>query len=138
MTRFLFAVQIIFLAISCKEDSPAPLVSGFPEGFTVFDTVSINDCTLDECADDRVVRWVAEDVVDYIGFDSVSQRYGLGFPYSFDSYVRLYICNLPAEFQENNIKVKYTGELLDACGYYYPIFPIEENYILRLSSITRE
>ena len=138
MNGFLYFLPIVFLITSCKDDTVKPLDNGYPKGFTIIDTVSINDCTLGECSDDRIIRLIAKDIVDVLGFDSINQRYAVGFPISFDSFVRLYICDLPVEFQEDGINVKYSGELRDACGYYYPNFPIEEAYILKLTSITRE
>ncbi|MBK9981777.1 MAG: hypothetical protein IPP15_05030 [Saprospiraceae bacterium] len=130
-------VIITLTLLSCGKDDPNPSGYEYPKGITVMDKTSINDCTLAECSEERIVRLIAKDVKGVIHLDTIQNKYGVGYLHSFDAYIDFYFCDIPSEFQVDGLDVKFDGKLLDACGYYQPVWPIEEIYILKIDKIQK-
>jgi hypothetical protein len=129
-------ITLAILTVSCEKNDP-PGGYGYPKGITIQDKVSLNDCTLPECSEERIIRLTAKNVMGTIHLDTVSNHYGVGYHYSFDSYIDFYFCDIPSEFQVEGLEVRFDGKLLDACGYFQLLWPIEEIYILKLDKIEK-
>ena len=127
---------LIFIA-SCKEDDGVHEY-GYPQGISIVDMDTPNDCTLHECSEDRIVRLVADDVKGEIFKSSSTGIHAVSYTFTIDSKISLYFCNLPDDFKVEGMKVSFSGELLDACGYIEPIWPVEETYMVRLSDIEEQ
>ncbi len=108
----------------------------YPKGMHINDIESANDCLLPECSSQRVVRLIANNVVGKIE-ESVNGDFGISYPFTFDSHIVFYLCDLPDEFRENGLEVKFDGIALDACGYHTASFPIEEVYTLKITKIKK-
>lgn len=134
MKLLLILFMIVF--VSCGKDDPKSGY-GYPNGITVQDKVSLNDCTLPECSEERVIRLIAKDVKGTIHLDTLSNHYGVGYNYSFDAYIDFYFCEIPIEYQVEGLEVRFDGRLFDACGYFHPIWPIEEIYLLKIDKIEK-
>ncbi|MEP7324302.1 MAG: hypothetical protein ABI761_20390 [Saprospiraceae bacterium] len=134
--RLSIAILALIL-LSCGKDDLTPGGYGYPKGITIQDKTSINDCTLPECSEDRIIRLIAKDVKGTIHLDTIQHKYGVGYLHGFDAFVDFYFCDLPSEFQIEGLEVKFDGKLIDACGYYQPTWPIEEIYILKVDKIQK-
>ena len=111
---------------------------GYPDGMSIGDMESTNDCTLEECSDERIVRLLAKEVKGKVFHGINTGRYGLSYPFSFDSSIRFYFCDLPEEFKEEDLLVSFDGEILDACGVVEAVWPVEEVYLIKLSKIEKQ
>ena len=109
---------------------------GYPDGISVGDKDGINDCSLDECSDQRIIRLIASNVEGVIKESSlIPNEYLLVYQASFDSSYKFYFCDLPDSFKVDGLKIEFSGDLLDACGIYEAVWPTEETYIIKLISI---
>lgn len=128
---------LLYLAIvlsNCKEEPVS--IGNYPEGIRIFDNESINDCSLPACSSDRIVRLKAKNVNGTILESIVSDNFLVSYTYTFDSYITFRFCNLPDEFKEDGLEVRFDGELLDPCGVYVRSWPEEETYILKITKIS--
>jgi len=121
----------------CKEDAK-PIDGRYPIGITYADTTSINDCTLPNCSDERIVRFKVENLEGKIKKSVLEDStYLMVYAVSFDSYLNIFICDLPEEFRFNGLEVIISGSLIDACGIREAVWPIEELYYLKISKIEK-
>jgi hypothetical protein len=112
---------------------------GYPDGISIGDMTSINDCSLTECSDERIVRLMASDVEGVIKESSLMpNEYLLVYQASFDSSYKFYFCELPESFKTDGLKIKFSGNLLDACGIYEAVWPTEETFIIKLTKIEEQ
>ena len=134
--KLLIYLTASFLFVACNKDGSSHLQFGYPDGVIVADIVSVNDCSLPECSDRRVVRLFAKNVVGQIR-ESIHEEgiYYLSYVACDDCVIRFYFCNLPLEFQEHRLEVKYSGFLIDACGIREATWPAAEVYILKVTKI---
>ena len=125
----------------CKEDTKPTDGKKYPVGITISDTTSINDCSLPECSVDRIVRLVANNATGKLyKLATEDSTYFINYPASYDSYIQFILCELPQEFQldiVSGLEVKYSGNLIDACGIREAVWPIEELYYLKISKIEK-
>ena len=135
MNRFTFFLISIIL-LSCEKEDSKTLNGSYPKGMKVNDTQSINDCTLPECSDERVIRLIATNVKGKIVQDIFGQ-YVITYFFTFDSSINFYLCDLPEEFQEEGLEIVFDGNVIDACGVKEALFPIEEVYNLKLTKIRK-
>src|SRR5689334_8967637 len=105
---------IILLFIACDKENNR-LDGSYPKGFVENDLETINNCSLDECSDERIVRLLATNVKGKISMDTSTNQFVISYRYTFDSVINFYVCDLPQEFQEVGLEVIYDGEALDAC-----------------------
>ena len=138
MHKVLFISILTFqiLILGCSKESASEF--GYPRGIFVGEMESENDCSLPACSQDRIIRLVANDVNGKVFRDITSDQYGVSYTYSFDSFIIFYFCDLPEEFQEEDLEVKFSGKLLDACGIINASWPTEEVYLLDLYEISRK
>ena len=132
----LYFILTAFILLSCQKKDEDTFGS-YPKGVMEGDLVTLNDCTLPLCSEERVVRLFAKDVKATIYLDTLSNLYVAGYRYNFDSYLNLFFCNVPAEFRVHGLEIIFDGELVDPCGYFQPIFPVEEIYIVRVSKMEK-
>lgn len=131
MKYIIFILSIIIL--SCNDDdNKEELFGGYPEGMTVVDMHTQNDCSLDKCSEDRVLRLLAENVIGEL-FEIEQGEFIVSYPFTFDSAVRFYLCDLPPNLHQTGLEIKFSGHVIDACGVYEPVWPVEEAYIVRVS-----
>ncbi len=125
-------VMIVCIGVGCtKEDDEF----GYPNGIIVADIDSMNDCNLPDCSEDRTIRLLATHVDGKIFKGMNSGRYGVSYQYTFDSSIIFYFCDLPVEFQVEDLRVNFSGKLYDACGVINAVWPTEEVYLLKLDNI---
>lgn len=127
---------IILLSIACDKENDR-LDGSYPKGFVENDLETINNCSLEECSDERIVRLLATNVKGKISMDTSINAFTLSYPYTFDSVLSFYVCNLPQEFQQVGLEVIYDGKALDACGIREALFPVEEIYTLKITKIKK-
>lgn len=109
---------------------------GYPDGISIGDMESTNDCSLNECSDERIVRLMASNVEGIIKESSLMpNQYLLVFQASFDSSYKFYFCELPESFKTDGLEIKFSGDLIDACGIYEAVWPTEETYIIKHTKI---
>lgn len=126
---------IVCIVAGCtKEDDEF----GYPNGIIVGDMDSMNDCSLPDCSEDRIVRLLATNVDGKIFKGMSSGRYGVSYQYTFDSSIIFYFCDLPAEFQVEDLRVNFSGKLYDACGVINAVWPTEDVYLLKLDNIYKK
>lgn len=127
--------QMMMIA-SCSKDEIDYSITGIPyaEGIRVIDLVTLNDCTLPACSDQRIRRLEIDKVVGFISGDSTLQV-----NFTFDSVIQFHVCNMEAinlDFKSHiGAKVIFSGIAKDGCGYLYSIFPVEEEYFINLTKI---
>src|SRR5688572_6369374 len=105
-------------------------------GIRIHDMTLTNDCTLPECSDERIVRLIAENVNGRIQM-TLDSQWVVTYPFTFDSHINFYLCDLPEEFKVDALDVIYDGKAIEACGIRTPDWPVEEVYTLVLSDIER-
>ena len=139
--KLMIAILVALIINACCKEDAKPTDGRYPIGITISDTTSINDCSLSECSDDRIVRLVANNVTGKLfKLATEDSTYFINYPASFDSQIQLILCELPQEFQldiVSGLEVKYSGSLIDACGIREAVWPIEELYYLKLSKIEK-
>ncbi len=133
MKPTMFCLLLLISLLSCNDDDDV-VFCGYPNGMTIVDMDTENDCSLEMCSEDRVVRLDATNVIGTIQFDSTQNEYFIIYSFTFDSKIEILLCNLPLELQEVDKKVRFSGDVVDACGYFEPNWPIEESYIVRISN----
>lgn len=121
---------LLVMGIGCEIEEE----SRYPPGVEEVDLNSVNDCSLSACSLNRVIRLKANNVQGIIR-ESTDGDFVLSYPFTFDSHISFHICELPVEFQRDNLEVSYDGLLRDACGIHSPSGPAEATYILRLTRI---
>ena len=104
--------------------------------------MSSNNCSLDKCSSDRIVRLVANGARGTIfKLNDEDEYYFINYSASFDSQIQFVICDLPQEFQpeanSGGIEIIYSGDLIDACGSPQFLWPIEKTYYLLINQIKR-
>ena len=127
---------ILFLFCSCDKENNR-LDGSYPKGFVENDLETINNCALDKCSDERIVRLLATNVKGKISMDTSTNEFVVWYRYTFDSVINFYVCDLPQEFQQVGLEVIYDGKALDACGIREALFPVEEIYTLKITKIKK-
>lgn len=139
----LILLLMINLCISScnKDDGNNDNNFGFPKNIIQQDLTSTNDCSLPKCSEDRIVRYIAEDVNGRLyKLATEDSTYFINYPASFDSQLQIMLCNLPSEFQvdiPSGLEIQFSGNLIDACGEREAVWPIEEIYFLKLTKIEK-
>lgn len=134
---------VLLLFAACKK-SPPDNESGYdyPDGISVVDKATENDCVLPKCSDERVIRLAANDVIGKLyQMSPEDSTYFISFAASFDSQIQFVICELDDEFKKDvstGLDVKFSGNLLDACGVATAVWPIEEIYLLQITKIEKQ
>jgi hypothetical protein len=108
-----------------------------PAGLVDNDLTSENDCNLPECSDERVVRFLANEMQGELYKDENNDfkvRYTGGIDTSFE----LYFCDLPEAFREEGLLVNFDGQIIDACGVKNPILGGQSIYFVKLTRIERQ
>lgn len=137
----MFKLILIYLSLllvsSCEKENIQYNLDGFeyPEGITVVDLTSENDCALPKCSDERLLRLKAKNVYGLIGNDSL-----IVIPWQGDGYIDLELCNSidPSQFKiDTSIvqKVLVSGDMIDACGLTDYGWPTIELYSFNLKNI---
>lgn len=133
MRMFLIFILPIFLVLSCDKKQVSLDGFEYPEGITVVDLKSENDCRLPKCSDSRVRRLKAKDVKGTISNDST-----INVKWQIDQIISLHLCNkLDSSFIRTDRiqKVLFSGDLYDACGTIHEEYPVIENYMCKLKKI---
>lgn len=123
----------ILLVLSCDKKQVSLDGFEYPEGITVVDLKSENDCRLPECSDARVSRLKAKDVSGTIYNDST-----INIKWQIDQIISLHLCNkLDSSFihPDRTQKVLFSGDLYDACGTIHEEYPVIENYMCKLKKV---
>ena len=133
-------MYILYLLIisfySCELEN-ARLDGSYPKGFVENDLITISNCALEPCSDERIVRLLATNVKGKISQDTSNSEFVISYRYTFDSVINFYLCDLPTEFREVGLEVIYDGKALDACGIREALFPVEEIYTLKITKIKK-
>ena len=137
ITQMKALVLFFFLCLLGCDSEKSKQSGNYPLGMSINDIVSTNDCTLSECSNERIVRLIAKNVVGTIEM-TLDSQWVINYPYTFDSSINLYLCDLPNEFKVNLLDVIYDGKAIDACGIRTAEWPIEEVYTLVLTKIERQ
>ena len=132
--RVIYFLFLIFITGCDSKSNPSDDL--YPPGMSVHDMTLTNDCTLPECSDERIVRLIAKNVKGQIQM-TLDSQWVVFYPFTFDSYILFYLCDLPDEFQVDALDIRYDGKAIDACGIRMDSWPVEEVYTLVLSKIER-
>jgi len=136
----LLLIIVSICVMSCDKDEHLT-EQGYPEGIVVRDTISDNDCNLPGCSPERVIRLLAEDVDGKLYKSPTEDSvYFINYSASFDSQIQLILCDLPEGIHiegSSGVDVRYSGNLVDACGAREAVWPIEELYFLMLTEIEK-
>jgi hypothetical protein len=132
-SKYYVILFLVLLASCVKMDSEE--LRNFPEGISLVDSESENDCSLPRCSEDRIVRLIADGVEGVLVKDSDDEFY-VKYTYPIDTQLQFYFCDLPLEFRVDGLEIRFDGQLIDACGIKTPIFGGQQFYLVRLADIT--
>ncbi len=133
--KLFFVVFFLHVLLSCAPDRDGPY--GYPRGISEILSEQENDCSLPACSKDRIVRMRAKNVKGILFWDSLNNRYGVRYAYTFDSYLNLYFCDLPDDIKQEDLSVKFSGDLIDACGVLDVDWPVEKYFLVRIDRIKK-
>ena len=133
----LILLLMVNLCISSCDKNDDNNDFGYPDGISRGDMESTNDCSLDECSDERIVRLQAKDVNGKI-IEDLNGEFALRYSFSFDSSINFYFCDLPDEFKQDDLDIIFSGNVIDACGVREAVWPVEEIYLIKLTKIEKQ
>lgn len=133
----LILIILISLCVSSCDKNDDINDFGYPDGITVVNMESTNDCSLDKCSNERIVRLQAKDVEGQI-VEDLNGDFALTYAYSFDSSINFYFCDLPDNFKQDGLDIVFSGDLIDACGVKEAVWPVEEVYLIKLTKIEKQ
>lgn len=136
---YIFPLLIFVITImlcSCTKQNNYE-INRYPRGITEVDMTSPSPCFVDTCSLERIVRLRANDVKGVIRKRTIADdTYEITFTLGIDSRYTFIFCDLPEEYKIDNLHIRYSGDLIDACGIYNESWIIEEFYLLRLTDIS--
>lgn len=125
--------MLLLLMLSCDKTQYSLEGFEYPEGITVVDLKSENDCSLPKCSGESIRRIKAKNVSGTISNDST-----ISVKWQIDQTIRLHLYNkLDSSFigSGSSRKVLFSGDLYDACGTIYQEYPVIENYLCKIKNI---
>lgn len=131
----LISLLLLIIFFSCADDQPLLNQRGYPDGMTRVNEISVNDCFLPICSEDRFTLFNAQGVEGTLFYNDSLNMYGATYDFTFDSYLHLYFCDLPEALKQENLEIRFSGTARKACGAVNPVLPVEEAYIIQLTSV---
>ncbi len=133
-TNYLLAFFTIIILFGCEKADEF----SYPYGFTIEDLESINDCSLPLCAENRIIRFRSKNTIGILEKSKQElNTYFLFYPASYDSNYKFYFCNLPDSLKIDGANIRYSGNIIDACGIYESVWPVEDTYIIHLTEVVK-